>query len=1182
MAAIRTDDTAHSTERRVALVIGNGAYSHTLPLANPSSDALAVKEVLARLGFDVRLGLDLRRDAMEDLLGDFEASIKGAHVALLFYAGHGLQVKGRNYLIPVDADIRQEVHLMRRAFPLDAIQEIMAHRAGISLIFLDAGRDNPFARSLLAGLPETEHKRYAARSGLAEVKVYGGSFIAFATAPNNVAYDGSDVHSPFTQALLTHIETPDQSVTDMMIMVRSQVLRDTKGRQEPWDQSALRERFCFKVSSSLAMKSDLFQTVPLGTNERAEKLWHDNNIGETENLHLISAYIAQVESYAPLWALKARKRHQAVEAATAQGLDSTQLAERFLMLPRMAASLIASRAAMRALPLLATGSAEKGWVRKLLDKTRPFPYWPEGERSRHLLSIFRCYEAGDLLRSATLKSPASHDAAASAAAAAHAAASAAAAVNDAAGADDALAVAYAAAHAATATADGPVNDAARAAAAVAARTSAAAFKADLHLVENSQTIDILINTPLWHDDGMPDKIIVMYDRFREDCRSLNAGFDHWLNWYDDRLAGRIAEIEIAKKRVLLSEERCTQDPTAINAYLAEITSRAARRPLNRVRAIFIGHGAAGKTTLIRALFGEDVKAKSIRRTPGINIEEDDERSIAGCRVDIAPRQLDGGNITVYYWDFGGQVMVHHTHQFFLRSRCLYVVVLDGRSEIEANDQARYWLEHVRAYGGDSPVIIVGNKIDEGPVDIDLASLRKIFPNILGFYELAAREYKTRKHQSQFKRFSTAFREGIADVDRRNPEYFNDKEFALMEVLRTAAGPDAAFLPMDKFRCICHEHGLDNEDRIAWARNLLDKLGVVLHFPEIPALNALLVNPEWLTFGVYTIMFSEAAAGAKGRLSTHDIFDILDNKKVEDRNGHPLKYPPDRCVFIIEAMEQFKVAFRPSHDRNKLIIPALLSKEQPPHNFSFYDAWSFRLRCEGFLPRHVLPSLMADRHWDIVAHELWQFGAHFKSNHDQAESFVQVDHHTRTLTIWVRGKDAQTYLGILREIVLRALKDMKHIKYFEEVELTPGMRVPDGDEPPESLLREPEPVWVDYRQIINVLRRPGMQLQAGDGFYDLSKIAGLPAPREIVFPLVDVDKTLQQMREAPHSAALDAIRAELDQLREALKTARTPEERNNVRERLFAFSEQLLHTTKIGEAAVKWSGWLTAIAKLLGM
>lgn len=233
--------------KRVALVIGNGAYTAAPPLWNPRNDANAVAARLGQLGFEVIPGLDLGRDAMEDKLGAFEEAISGVSAAMLFYAGHGLQVKGHNYLVPVDAEIRQEIQLKRRAFSLDEVLDIMARRARASLVFLDACRDNPFSRSLLAGMTEDERGRYLVRSGLAEVKASQGSFVAFATAPDNVALDGSGSNSPFTQALLTHIETPDVSVSDMMISVRNDVLRATGGRQEPWDQSSLRERFCFMV-----------------------------------------------------------------------------------------------------------------------------------------------------------------------------------------------------------------------------------------------------------------------------------------------------------------------------------------------------------------------------------------------------------------------------------------------------------------------------------------------------------------------------------------------------------------------------------------------------------------------------------------------------------------------------------------------------------------------------------------------------------------------------------------------------------------------------------------------------------------------------------------------------------------------------------------------------------------------
>jgi uncharacterized caspase-like protein len=248
-------------ETRIALVIGNANYQ-SAPLRNPRNDARAIASVLQRLNFVVLSGLDLNRDSMEDKLSDFETRISQADVALIYYAGHGLQVNGQNYLIPVDAEIRQEIHLKRRAFSLDELLAIMSRRARSSLIFLDACRDNPFARTLLSSMRPGTRSTIATRSGLAEVRASRGSFVAFATAPDNVAGDGSGINSPFTEALLAHIETPAISISDLMIEVRKQVLKATGDQQEPWDQSSLRERFCFNPSNVISTPDTVFEAAP--------------------------------------------------------------------------------------------------------------------------------------------------------------------------------------------------------------------------------------------------------------------------------------------------------------------------------------------------------------------------------------------------------------------------------------------------------------------------------------------------------------------------------------------------------------------------------------------------------------------------------------------------------------------------------------------------------------------------------------------------------------------------------------------------------------------------------------------------------------------------------------------------------------------------------------------------------
>lgn len=237
--------TTGAAQRRVALVIGNGRYQHAAPLVNPTKDANAIANMLATLGFDVVKGLDLDLKSMGDVQAIFESKLRSKpDVALVFFAGHGLQVKGRNYLLPIDAQIEAQAHLPR-AVQFNHLLEPMAEVAGASLVFLDACRDNPFTRNLAKALGETPRGTGVVRGGLARMERVAGTFIAYATAPDKVAFDGKGNHSPFTAALLKYIRTPGLSVADLMIEVRNEVIHETGGQQEPWDQSSLRTRFCF-------------------------------------------------------------------------------------------------------------------------------------------------------------------------------------------------------------------------------------------------------------------------------------------------------------------------------------------------------------------------------------------------------------------------------------------------------------------------------------------------------------------------------------------------------------------------------------------------------------------------------------------------------------------------------------------------------------------------------------------------------------------------------------------------------------------------------------------------------------------------------------------------------------------------------------------------------------------------
>lgn len=226
-----------SAEKRVALVIGNAAYTQAPALANPSNDARAISASLRRIGFDVIEGIDLDYGALRRSIRAYGEKLPGAGTALFYYAGHGVQVAGENYLIPVDTGLRSETDLDFAAVSVDLVLRQMDRSAKTKIIILDACRNNPFEAEMARSMGAT--RAAGLGRGLAEIRAVGGSLISFATDPGAVAADGEGDNSPFTEALLKHIETPGLEINVMMARVRADVYRATGERQRPWTTTSL-------------------------------------------------------------------------------------------------------------------------------------------------------------------------------------------------------------------------------------------------------------------------------------------------------------------------------------------------------------------------------------------------------------------------------------------------------------------------------------------------------------------------------------------------------------------------------------------------------------------------------------------------------------------------------------------------------------------------------------------------------------------------------------------------------------------------------------------------------------------------------------------------------------------------------------------------------------------------------
>ena len=225
-----------AAQDRVALVVGNSKYISVNVLPNAGNDARATARTLRAIGFDVAEGLDLDRNGMERLIREFLRGAANARVALFFYAGHGLQVDGRNYLLPVDAKLESPSDLSFETIGLDSFLENLNGSSRANIIILDACRNNPFAATYASRFGATR----SILSGLAGYSNLGtGTLIAFSTAPGAVAADGNGPNSPFTRALARHMRTPGLEVRQMLTRVRANVAAETQGRQIPWDNSSL-------------------------------------------------------------------------------------------------------------------------------------------------------------------------------------------------------------------------------------------------------------------------------------------------------------------------------------------------------------------------------------------------------------------------------------------------------------------------------------------------------------------------------------------------------------------------------------------------------------------------------------------------------------------------------------------------------------------------------------------------------------------------------------------------------------------------------------------------------------------------------------------------------------------------------------------------------------------------------
>ena len=270
-------------EPRHALVIGNASYA-TAPLVNSANDAAAVAKVLEKAGFKVDLRLNASQKQMQDAVTNFGDRLKSGGAGLFYFAGHGVQIKGRNFMLPVGTDIKREDEVPYKAVDVQQVLDKMeTAKNRINLVVLDACRDNPFARS-----------SRSTSGGLSQVDAPIGSLIAFATAPGSVASDGSNTNGLYTQHLLANIERPGTPIEEVFKRVRLGVRLDSNGAQVPWESTSLEGDFYFFPGAPGAKSGPTTLPAPPGIEQiaRAERAYEQLRQGQLDDAERVFRALA--------------------------------------------------------------------------------------------------------------------------------------------------------------------------------------------------------------------------------------------------------------------------------------------------------------------------------------------------------------------------------------------------------------------------------------------------------------------------------------------------------------------------------------------------------------------------------------------------------------------------------------------------------------------------------------------------------------------------------------------------------------------------------------------------------------------------------------------------------------------------------------------------------------------------
>ena len=533
-----------------------------------------------------------------------------------------------------------------------------------------------------------------------------------------------------------------------------------------------------------------------------------------------------------------------------------------------------------------------------------------------------------------------------------------------------------------------------------------------------------------------------------------------------------------------------QGREAVTNYFKSLEGE--KKPLNEVKVLLVGDGEAGKTSLVKRIFGEEVDGNE-SQTQGINIRK-------------LPVNNEDREIKANFWDFGGQEIMHATHQFFLSKRSLYILVLDGRKD----EKSEYWLKLIENFGGNSPVLVVINKIDQNPAfELNRKFLREKYPSIRGFYRLSC---KSGEGIEDFLKILENELKTVKHLEIKWPiSWFNVKS-RLEEICpscpSTKVNEDCEycnFIEYKQYETMCDEEGIKSESAQSTLVDFLHDLGVILHFRDIPLLNTYVLEPQWVTNAVYKIVNSKEIAESKGILKPDSMLPEILKKSTEA----DFYYPPYQYGFFVSLMKKFELSY--DIDNHTVLLPASLEIQEPDFKFDYEGTLRFVIDYD-FLPPSVMPRFIVKMNRDIKDNLRWRTGVVLENKGYHSTAVIRADIEAKRISIYVNGNQRRDYFSVILQMFREINNSFEKLKAIEKIPL------PDNPE-----------VTVSYDHLIK-LELKGRETYMPDGSddeYNVSDLLGTVINRsnerallEEILRIMEINrssgneilKTLQKLQE----------------------------------------------------------------------